>query len=496
LKPSPILLEIPARAWLRELSDQAGAPLTLAEIPEAEIDRWQRLGCTHIWLMGVWQVGAEAREVALRHWRASWRAQFGPQASESDVHGSPFGIRDYTIDPRLGEPISLLLLKERLNRAGIRLILDFIPNHFGLDSPEPARHPERFVQLDGGVSAAPDSFERATRAGTRRFAHGRDPFFPPWEDTVQLDYRAAETHEAMTALAQTTSMFGDGLRCDMAMLVLPEIFAETWKHAPCLAPHQTRANFWPPAIAAVRSLQPHAEMIAEVYWDREEELHALGFDYTYNKRVYDFIVRGEFAHLREFLSSKPAGFFARGVHFLENHDEARAASVFSTVRHQAAAAFILFLPGMALLHDGQLEGRREHARIHLSRRVPEPVDPEIAAFYEKLLTALPRTHVRRAAASIARVEALKSAAIPLAIKWRARNGEIDLAVANLEEAFAEGVILNDPELRAATGLNGRVLYGHRADPAAGPAFQLASAGLALRLPPCSAQIIRFARGTD
>ncbi|MGZ8938424.1 MAG: alpha-amylase family glycosyl hydrolase, partial [Limisphaerales bacterium] len=313
-----ILYEVNTRVWLRELSEKEGRNVTLADIPESEIARWSSLGFTHIWLMGVWQVGSKAREIALRLWREHWSKQI--DSREEDVQGSPFAIEEYAVDARIGDALSLLMLKERLGRAGLRLILDFVPNHLGIDSTEPVRFPARFVYAK---DSQPGTFLAEARFGPRYFAHGRDPHFEPWSDTVQLDYRVMETHEAMRSVAQTISMYGDGLRCDMAMLLLPEIFAETWKSFPSPAAHQTHADFWRKTIAAVRQLQPQVQLIAEVYWDREEQLQELGFDYTYNKRVCDYLVRGQEAELIEYLRGRSVGYLSRSVHFLENHDEAR-----------------------------------------------------------------------------------------------------------------------------------------------------------------------------
>jgi glycosidase len=445
--PAAILYEVNTRVWLRELSEKEGRTVTLADIPESEITRWSQLGFTHIWLMGVWQVGPKAREIAVRLWREHWQQQI--DSVEADVQGSPFAIEEYAVDSRLGDALSLLMLKERLGRAGLRLILDFVPNHLGIDSTEPVRFPARFVH---SMDAQPGTFRAEARFGPRYFAHGRDPHFDPWIDTVQLDYRVIETHEAMRSVAQTVSVYGNGLRCDMAMLLLPEIFVETWKHFPSPAAHQTNKDFWRKTIAEVRQLQPQVELIAEVYWDREEQLQELGFDYTYNKRVCDYLVRRQDAELIQFLRSCSVGYLTRSVHFLENHDEARAASVFDLERHKLAAALILFLPGMALLHDGQLAGRKEFARIQMTKRANESGDAEIARFYEELLLKLQRTYVRRGKPS---VMPLAEEATAFAVKWE-RGSEADVAIVNFG---SESVKLQGAEVLYSTGEMPRVWEG-------------------------------------
>ena len=71
----------------------------------------------------------------------------------------------------------------------------------------------------------------------------------------------------------------DGVRCDMAMLVLPDVFERTWgRRAPL---------FWPTATQRVRERVPGFIFMAEVYWDLEWTLQQQGFDYAYDKRLYD-----------------------------------------------------------------------------------------------------------------------------------------------------------------------------------------------------------------
>ena len=71
----------------------------------------------------------------------------------------------------------------------------------------------------------------------------------------------------------------DGVRCDMAMLILPDVFERTWGRRP--------EPFWPRTIERVRKAAPSFLFMAEVYWDLEWELQQQGFNYTYDKRLYD-----------------------------------------------------------------------------------------------------------------------------------------------------------------------------------------------------------------
>ena len=115
----------------------------------------------------------------------------------------------------------------------------------------------------------------------------------------------------------------DGVRCDMAMLLLPEVIARTWggRSQPADGAAPVEAPFWPEAIAAVQTRRPDFLFLAEVYWDLEWELQQEGFDYTYDKRLYDRLRAGDAAGVRAHLSAG-LDFQRRCARFLENHDEA------------------------------------------------------------------------------------------------------------------------------------------------------------------------------
>jgi hypothetical protein len=171
----------------------------------------------------------------------------------------------------------------------------------------------------------------------------------------------------------------------MAMLVLPEVFERTW--------HREAAPFWPAVIPRVRERVPGFTFMAEVYWDLEWALQQQGFDYTYDKRLYDRLREVHARPVREHLHAEP-DYQDRLARFLENHDEPRAAATFATDSHRAAAVITYLSPGLRFFHQGQLEGRRKRISPHLVRGPSEPVDSELAALYERLLAVLRRGVVR------------------------------------------------------------------------------------------------------
>ena len=234
-------------------------------------------------------------------------------------------------------------------------------------------------------------------------AHGRDPFFPPWSDTVQVNYRHAGARRAMTAELARIAGWCDGVRCDMAMLLQPDVFLRTWgeRALPADGTPPVDEPFWPEAMRTVRRARPDFLFAAEVYWDREWELQQAGFDFTYDKRLYDRLRAGAAPPVREHLRAAPE-FQDRSLRFLENHDEPRAAAVFAPEVHRAAAVVTFLVPGMHLIQEGQLEGRKIHVSVHLGRRAPEPPDAQLAAFYERLLACLRRPEVDRRSVAPAR----------------------------------------------------------------------------------------------
>jgi hypothetical protein len=226
-------------------------------------------------------------------------------------------------------------------------------------------------------------------------AHGRDPYFPGWPDTLQLNYRHPGLRAAMLEALQRIAEQCDGVRCDMAMLVLPDIVQRTWgeRARPADGSAPLDASFWSEAIAAVRARHPEFVFVAEAYWDLEWRLQQDGFDYTYDKRLYDRLRAQDAEGVRGHLGAD-AEYQQRSMRFLENHDEPRAASAFPAAVHPAAAVLGLLLPGLRLVHEGQTTGRQLRTSNHLRRRAPEPVDRELEAFYRRLLVCMQRPEVR------------------------------------------------------------------------------------------------------
>lgn len=486
----PLALELNTRWWLRELSEAAGYPVRLDNIGDAEIQRWRDWGLTHIWLMGVWNSGPRAAAVCRGNAALKQTARLlFPNGSDDVIGASPYAVAGYEVAPEFGGEAGLRCFRRQLRRAGLGLLLDFIPNHVGLDHPWVSGHPEHFVQAP---EARPGFFLAHTASGQVWLAHGRDPNFPPWEDTVQLDYRREATRRAVLAELHQVAQHCDGVRCDLAMLPLADVFRRTW---PTEAPPEPEAEgeFWELAIPSVRETVGREFLfIAEVYWGLEERLHSLGFDYTYDKVWYDRLMARDLGAVQRHLFEHPRGYLERSLHFLENHDEARVPSRLAPAEHRAAALATLALPGFRLLHQGQLTGACLQTPVPFHRRPAEPTQPEIETFYLNLLGILAGSAVGRGEGRVLEPhpawDGNATCAHFVVVSWAGEDGGFDLAVVNLANVRSQcRVALGMPQLagRAWTmrDLLGTETYERWGEELLG--------GLFLDVRPHGAQLFRF-----
>ncbi|HEX9756601.1 MAG TPA: alpha-amylase family glycosyl hydrolase [Nitrospiria bacterium] len=382
----PALYEINTRVWLRQF-DSPGQRATLEKVPSEYWDRLSHMGIHIIWLMGVWETNQSSIEKYGSHPSVieGYRKAL-PDFKKADVIGSPYAIDDYRLNPALGNLDGLKKIREDLNQKGMLLFLDFIPNHFNADSHLIQEHPEFFIQGNKSLyqKSALTFFKHK---GTNSFfAHGRDPYFPPWIDTVQVNYFHPDTRRFMIQKLVELAEISDGVRCDMAMLVLNSIFKETWNHVlDEMGYKDPQEEFWDQAIKAVKSKFPGFIFMGEVYWGKEGTLQEMGFDFTYDKSLTDFMENGNANQIRKHLeTTKPVQ--PRSVHFIENHDEERAVRKFGKEKSLVGAVTISTLPGLRFFHDGQFEGKMIKLPVQLGREPKETVQEDIQSFYHRLLS--------------------------------------------------------------------------------------------------------------
>lgn len=386
LRIHPSIYEINTRVWLRRF-DSSTHRARLIDIPD---EYWKRLvtnGIDAVWLMGIWKTNDELiAECCFENGLTnSYRKSLKDWKNE-DVIGSPFAIDSYTVNPSIASEKELLFVKNKLNLLGLKLILDFIPNHFGAASNLIKTHPKLFLTCTHEcIKNDSHTFFRSRYDNEMIFAHGRDPFFPAWTDTIQLNYYNEATRQFMIEQLLNLTKLCDGVRCDMAMLILNNVFYNTWRGAIDEQKFSTpTSEFWSEAISAVKKVDNNFILIARAYWDLEWQLQQLGFDYTYDKRLYERLLHENAVSIVAHLSAEEE-YQNKSTRFVENHDEERALQVYGKQKSLAAAVVMSSVRGLKLFHDGQFEGKRIKLPVQLGREPNEIAFKKTESFYEKLL---------------------------------------------------------------------------------------------------------------
>lgn len=376
----PIIAEINTWVWLNDLEKQYGKQFTLQTIPTHEWDTLANLGFNSVWLMGIWTRSPKGKKISQENIDLyEDYAHSLPDWNMDDLPGSPYCIKDYSVDPRFGGNPGLQIARIELAKRKIKLILDFVPNHVALDHKWVNAHPDFLIPGDEiNLVRNPHDFFQTTKG---IFANARDPFFPPWQDCAQLNafsktYRRAAINELIKI-----GDLCDGVRCDMAMLLLNRVFSYTWQNKAGVPPD---LDFWEEILPLVKVKHPDMLFIAEAYWGLEWDLQQAGFDFCYDKRLYDRLIHETAETVHQHLQADIV-FQSHLVRFIENHDEGRAAGELSLPRLKAASVLISTLPGACMFYEGQWEGRKQLNHVLLGRRQSEPVNQDILAFYQQLI---------------------------------------------------------------------------------------------------------------
>ncbi len=380
---NPTLYEINTWVWLSDLSRKYKIAMDLSSVPPAEWDAIAQYGFDAVWLMGVWQRSPAGIGIANRNegLLADFRRAL-PDFRPEDNVGSPYCVRDYVVDKHLGGPAGLAKARKELDKRGMGLVLDFVPNHVAPDHPWVAGHPEYFIQ--GSAEDARNDPASYVVVQGNIFACGRDPYFPAWPDVLQLNAFQPGLRQAVIETLLTIAGQCDGVRCDMAMLLLNSIFQRTWGSR---AGQQPATQYWDEVIPAIKRADAGFLFIAEAYWDLEWELQQHGFDFCYDKRLYDRLEHESPESVRLHFCAD-ASYQQKLLRFLENHDEPRAAATFSADQEPAAAVTTATQLGARLFQEGQFEGRKTRLPVFLGRRPQEPLDGQLQEFYAKLLKVI------------------------------------------------------------------------------------------------------------
>jgi glycosidase len=337
--------EINTWVWLSELSKKYGTKVDLSSVPSAEWDGIAAYGFDSVWFMGVWERSPAGTAIANRNkgLLEDFRRAL-PDFHPEDNVGSPYSVRRYAVDQHLGGPRGLDIARGRLSKRGMNLILDFVPNHVAPDHPWVAEHPEYFIRGSAADSRNdPSSYMEV--CGTV-YACGRDPYFPAWPDVLQLNAFEPGLREAAMETVTSIAQQCDGIRCDMAMLFLNSIFERTWA---ARAGPRPGTEYWADVTAAIKKKHSGFLFIAEAYWDLEWELQQQGFDFCYDKKLYDRLEHNNAESVRLHLCAD-LSYQGKLLRFIENHDEPRAATTFPPAKERAVALTAATLTGIKLFH--------------------------------------------------------------------------------------------------------------------------------------------------
>ncbi len=389
----PVLYEINTRVFLNSPFYNPNPDKPKARLIDVPLSFWEslsRLGVDHVWLMGIWKTSPavirhccfqegliNSYNRALKDWR------------DEDVIGSPYSIYEYKLNPDIATEAELQKVRSALRELGISLILDFVANHLSADSVYLREYPGLFIQCTNELySSDTHSFFSHPLHPAISFAHGRDPFFPAWTDTAQLNYFNPETRLFMIEQLRYAASLCDGVRCDMAMLNLNNVFQNTW--GGILSEnnfHKPETEFWSDAISAIKVAHPDFTFIAEAYWGLEWQLQKLGFNYTYDKLFLDLLKNAPPESIRAHLYAETE-YQNKSARFIENHDEERAIASLGKERSIAAAVIIGTVPGMCFFHDGQFSGKKIKLPLQLGREPIEKPVPIVHKAYHRLLEIL------------------------------------------------------------------------------------------------------------
>lgn len=442
---------INTRLWLQDIfGDQdPNDPnrKTIADVPK---EVWEKLyrQSDYIWFMGVYTPSAHSQQHCAQY---SHEYRYAiPTLRAEEVQASPFAVPDYSPNPLIARDWEEWdLVRDELHRNGKKVILDFVPNHTAVDHHWVTEHPEYYVQApEWRYRESPGLYVpvEGEDGVVRYLAHGKDPHFPEWADTLQLNYARPDLQREMKTVLKNLARHADGVRCDMAMLVNPDTFQRTWGY---LLSAEERAflhqhPFWEEAIPELkqdaRERGQEFSFIAEAYWDKEY----LGqqFDYIYAKDFYDHlqaIVNGQASplradggnnlrdHIRHMMMAYESwGRHYKDVLFTENHDERRAIEIFGVGPSKAAAVLAGLIPNsLFLLNQGQARGNRIRPPMQIGRFPEEPGIDQIREFYDRLITLKRSKFFQKGDWSLAELQDDSPSIVSMKVRYRHQGRTIE-----------------------------------------------------------------------
>lgn len=382
---NPKFYEINTRVFLRRF-DSLNKKAKLLDVPFDFWENLSKLGINYIWLMGIWKTcKSTINKYCFEDYLVNSYSKALKDWKSEDVIGSPYSIDKYELNPEICNEDELQEFRIKINSIGLGLILDFIPNHYSSESELIYTNPEIFLQVDEKTFLNdPHTYFQPNVIEKKYFAHGRDPFFPAWQDTIQINICSQAAREFQKNVLMNISQMCDGVRCDMAMLVLNNVFKNSWGSALPEKCKNESKEFWGEIIPFIKNEKKDFLFIAEAYWDLEWQLQQLGFDFTYDKVLTDRLKYSQPKDIIDHLTAE-YDYQIKSMRFIENHDEERAITEFGKEKSKAAAIIISTIYGAKLFFDGQFEGKKIKLPVQLGRETEEKIQDDLKSFYEKLL---------------------------------------------------------------------------------------------------------------
>ena len=426
--PELVLIAKNTYVWLDQLSRKYGRPIvTLADIPDAELDTLARRGLTGLWLIGIWERSPASRRLKQR-------------MGQPDAAASAYSIYDYEVAADLGGEQAISNLQQRALQRGIRLSADMVPNHTGIDSKWLIEHPERFLSLEHppypfytftSENLSQDArveiyledhyydqtetavvFKRVeTRTGEVRYVyHGNDGTSFAWNDTAQLDYSRPDVRQAVTQTILNVARRFPIIRFDAAMTLAREHIQRLWvplpgrkDGIPSRSGHgMTRAEFdaampnefWREVVDRAADEAPDTLLMAEAFWMMEGYfVRTLGMHRVYNSAFMHMLRDEDTGKYRQLMKNTlefDPQILKRHVNFMSNPDEETAFEQFGDgAKYFGVCTVMATLPGLPMFAHGQMEGLQERYGMEYRRaRLDEQPEAAFLAAHEKLIFPL------------------------------------------------------------------------------------------------------------
>lgn len=433
-KKNVVLIAKNANVWLVQLSRKYQQEITrLDQIPEEELEKLANWGISGLWLIGVWERSPASRKI---------KELYGKQ----DMAASAYSIKEYQISRLLGGEAAASQLRTICSRHGIRLCVDIVPNHTGIDSNWLLDHPEWYISVPkspvpsfrfNSPDLSPDpeislkleegyynqtgaaevfQYEDHSNSNKKYIYHGNDGSSMPWNDTAQLNYLMAEVREHMIETILAILKRFPLIRFDAAMTLSRQHFQRLWYPLPdsderCIPTRENHSmtseefdkamprEFWREVVERVEAENPEALLMAEAFWYMENYfIQDLGMHRVYNIAFMQSLRDEDNSTyqniLQNTLETDPE-LLEKFVNFLSNPDERTALDQFGKdEKYFAACTMLATLPGIPMFNHGQIEGFSErYGMDFLTPLIEEQEDSQLIQQHEKYIFPLLRKRV-------------------------------------------------------------------------------------------------------